>query len=279
MNKHIIKIFSLIFLWTAALCMAEPKEESQKSEKSDVLDVNSVLEKLNTKTLELVSFEGQIEYKFTQPALFDSQTLKKGQMYYQKKDKKTSLRINFQTLSQDKQEEQKYIEQYIVLDGAAISDKNNKFKGTWLVYIDYQTEELKYFQLAEPNDSNEPVDVFDLIGRNMPIVGFTRPKELKKQFDVNIVTPKISELENSIQVHLKVKPNSEYKDNYSYIDFWIDKTLYLPVKIIAVTTEEDIYEIKIIKPKINSAIAAKVFDFSVPKGFKPEITPLKEKNK
>ena len=72
--------------------------------------------------------------------------------------------------------------------------------------------------------------------------------------------------------------NSIYKDDYTFIDFWIDRKLNLPAKVVAVTTEEDIYEIKFLQPKVNKAINKKVFDFEIPKKFgEPEIIPLKEK--
>ena len=48
--------------------------------------------------------------------------------------------------------------------------------------------------------------------------------------------------------------------------------------MVAVSTEEDVYQIKFLKPKINTAIDKKVFDFKIPQGFgEPEIIPL-EKN-
>jgi outer membrane lipoprotein-sorting protein len=100
---------------------------------------------------------------------------------------------------------------------------------------------------------------------------------MKKQFEVTLVEQKKSEPEGFIQVHLEVKPNSIYKDDYKYIDFWIDKKLGLPAKVVAVTTEEDIYRIKFIKPKVNKKIACKVFEFKIPEGFdEPEIIPLRQ---
>ncbi len=109
-------------------------------------------------------------------------------------------------------------------------------------------------------------------------MGFTRPQELKKQFEVSLVKQPAAESADTIWLHLAVKPASDYKNDYRYIDFWLDKTLFLPVKIVTVTTEEDIYEIKLLKPKINTSIAADIFDFTIPKGFnEPQVTPLKEK--
>ncbi len=85
---------------------------------------------------------------------------------------------------------------------------------------------------------------------------------------------------------MEVKPNSVYKDDYISIDFWIDKKLGLPVKIVAVSTEpatepielKDVSEIKFLKPKVNKGMDKKVFEFKIPEGFdEPEIIPLKKK--
>lgn len=117
------------------------------------------------------------------------------------------------------------------------------------------------------------------------MLGFSKAKDLKKQFDVELVEQKEAKSKGFIQVHLKVKPNSIYKDDYVSIDFWIDKKLGLPVKVVAVKTEPeppfgDIDEIKLLKPKVNKGIDKKVFELRIPKDFgEPDIIPLREKGK
>jgi len=280
MNKKTISKAVIFFLWTVSICWASggtkgcecPKSSGTKPPgevKADAVD--TVLQQLNKKAQELKSYQAQIEYKFIQPLLFGSETLRKGTLYYTRSGKKSKLRINFETLKQDDEEEEKYAVQYIVLDG------------TWLVHIDYELKGVKYYQLAEPRDPNEPVDAFDLASRNLPMIGFTKIEDLKKQFEVTLVEQKKGKGEDSIQVHLKVKPNSVYKDDYVSIDFWIDKKLGLPAKIVAISTEpatepveqKDISEIKFLRPKVNKIIDKDVFEFKIPEGFdEPEIKPL-----
>lgn len=282
MNRKIITRATFILLWVvstgcASASTANPKKQQEK-QKPDPVD--QILEKLHQSILNLKSYQGQIEYKFTQPALFDSQDLRKGILYYTKEGRTSKLRVNFQSRKQDDVKEHKYLLQYIVLDGALLNNPDHKFEGTWLVCADYYIEEVKYVQLAEPNDPNQPTDVFDLASKNMPIIGFSKIEDLKKQFEVQLVPQKQLEPSEFTQLHLKVKPDSIYKDDYTSIDFRIDKKLNLPAEIIAHTTEEDIYEIKFLKPSINKAIDTKVFDFTIPKGFgEPEIIPLTQKDK
>ena len=292
MNKKIIIKLAVILLWTVSSPVADWASQCPKSADTEqpveekVNKVDAVLKRLNKKALELTSYEAQIEYGFIQPLLFGSETLRKGTLYYGRFDKKSKLRINFETVKQEDEEERKYSIQYIVLDGASLTLAGYEFQGTWLVHIDNEIESVKYYQLAEAKEPNKPVDAFDLASRNLPMIGFTKIEDLKKQFQITLVEQKKSEPEDFIQLHLKVKPNSVYKDDYVYIDFWVDKKLGLPAKVFAVSTEpatepveqKDIYEIKFIKPMVNRKIDGKTFEFKIPEGFgEPEIIPLKKK--
>ena len=274
MNKKIIMKVFFLLLGTMGTCWAggcTKNLTASQPERADANSVETILKRLNQETAELKSYQCQIEYLFSQP-LLESETLRKGVLYYQRFGEKTALRINFQILKQDDEEEQEYVEHYI-------------FDGVWLTHIDYQIKEVKRYQQTEPN---EPVDAFDLASQNFPIIGFTQASDLKKQFEIKLVeqeegerTPVIpaqAGIQEFIQLHLKVKPDSIYKDDYTSIDFWIDKKLYLPAKIVAVSTEEDIYEIKLLNPKVNRGIDKKVFEFKIPKGFGQEIIPLKKKD-
>lgn len=262
-----MKVFFLLLIAAITCCLSTGCTESIASTETERVDANSatkpqietVLKQLKKQTAELKSYSSQIKYKFSQP-LLESETLRKGVLYYQKSNGKSLLRINFQTLKQDDEEEHKYIEQYI-------------FDGVWLTHIDYQIKEVKRYQKAEPN---KPVDAFELVGENFPIIGFGNVDDLEKEFEIELVEQQGGKAKDFIQLHLKVKADSTYKDDYTSIDFWIDRKLYLPAKIVAVTTEEDIYEIKLLKLKVNEKVDKKVFELKIPDGFNVETEPLKK---
>lgn len=263
MNKNIITIILLLSSATACslqgnIC-TESVAASRSSEEKDANSVEAILTQLKQKTTNLMSYQAELEYRFKQP-LLESETLRKGVLYYQKSDEKSMLRVNFQTLKQDDEKERKYPEHFI-------------FDGVWLTRIDYQIKKAERRQLTEPN---KPADPFDLASRDLPVIGFTKTEDLKKQFEIKLAQQNKAEAETSFHLHLKVKPDSTYKDDYTAIDLWIDKKSYLPAKIIAPTTEEDIYEIKFLKPMVNKKIDTKVFKFDIPKDFTIEIIPLKK---
>ncbi|UCC22385.1 MAG: outer membrane lipoprotein carrier protein LolA [Planctomycetota bacterium] len=262
MNKDTLTKLLIILAATVNVCWAGGCTKNLTdcgAKKKDANSVDTVLKDLREESAKLKSYEGRIEYLISQP-LFESQSLRKGVLYYQKSDERSKLRINFETLKQDDEEEEKYIQQYI-------------FDGVWLTQIDYQIEQVKRYQQAEVN---EPVDAFELARRNFPIIGFSKTEDLKKEFEIKLVEQQGDKAGDFVHLQLKVKPDSVYKDDYTAVDFWIDKKLGLPAKIVATSTEEDIYRIEFLNPKVNESIDKKVFEFKVPKGFGEEIVPLKK---
>jgi len=280
MNTNVINaIFILSAIvgncWAGCCSASKPREEIKPD------PVETVLKQLREKTAKLKSYECPVEYEVNQPA-FESKTLRKGTLYYNKAGKDSALRINFKTFQQDDEEEEKYIDEYVI-NGNWLAKVDYKFDGVWLTHIDHQLKTIQCHQLAEPNDPNRSMDPFDLVTQNFPIVGFSKVENLKKEFEIKLVEQKGPDAQKSIQVHLKVKPDSVYKDEYTTIDFWVDKELGLPARIVAIATAEDadlqpdIYELRFVKPKINKKIDKKVFGIKIPKGFgKPEIFPLKK---
>lgn len=220
--------------------------------------IDSILEQLTKTTSQLKSYHSKVEYLFSQP-LFESETLRKGVLYYDKNGAKSYLRLDFRTLRQDQDPEQKYIEHYI-------------FDGTWLTHIDYEVKSVKLRQLAEVN---EPLDAFELAGRVFPVVGFRQTEDLKKQFEISLIA-ETPEKKDYIGLLLKTRADSIYKEDYKFIELWIDKKSYLPGQLQAVSVENDIYRFKLLAAEVNKGIDKKIFEVRIPEGFdKPEIIPLK----
>ncbi|MBN2019197.1 MAG: outer-membrane lipoprotein carrier protein LolA [Sedimentisphaerales bacterium] len=219
--------------------------------------VSKILTNLQYAAGGLKSYQCKIEYLFSQPIL-ESKTLRMGNLYYARFDGGSKLRIEFDALTQDDGPMQKNRDIYI-------------FDGHWLTHIDYQIKQAQKRQLAE---ANEPIDAFELVKRTFPIIGFDRSEDLKKQFDVNL----IGESNGLVHLFLKVKPDSQYKDDYTSVDVWIDTAKTgLPEKVATTNNNGDIYEIRFIEPKVNEMINEKVFEFTIPNGFgKPEVIPLKK---
>ncbi len=236
------------------VCLAEPGDH--RPQDSDPNTVRAALDRLGERAANLQSYQCKVDYLFKQ-ILLESQSRRKGVLYYAKLDSRSYLRIDFNTLQQNDENEQKAREQFL-------------FDGVWLTYVDYELQSVERRQMAEPN---EPVDAFTLVSRRVPMVGFSQVNELEKQFEIELVRQERPA--SCYQLHMKVKPDSIYKDDYVMIDFWVDKKDGLPTKIVAVDADQDIHEIVLTGARINDGIRRSVFNVDIPASFSRETVPLK----
>jgi outer membrane lipoprotein-sorting protein len=226
----------------------------------DPNELDTVLKNLQQKAAELNAYQARIDYVVRQP-LLESQQRRTGTLYYAKLDKRSFLRIDFATLQQDEEKEQKWMEQFL-------------FDGVWLWHVDYQTKHVERRQMAEPNRA---VDALALASRHLPVVGFSKVEDLQKEFEVQLVAGPPEETAALRHLHLTVRPDSVYKDDYVTIDFWIDRKIGLPIRVAAATTEEEVHEIKLLDPRVNTVLERKTFQVEIPKGFSVEVIPLEKR--
>jgi outer membrane lipoprotein-sorting protein len=224
-------------------------------------ELGQLLEKINAATKTIVGCQAAVDYLFVQePDLLNSKTLRKGTLYYQKTDKGSKLRLNFDSIKQDEGEEQKKVEQYV-------------FDGVWLTKIDFALRQVDQYQQA-PID--KPVNVFEYISRHFPIVGFSGTEVLEKQFFIRLI-PAAEGESKMVHLELKVRPDSVYKDDYTQIDLWIHRDNYLPVKMKTTSIQGDIYEINLSKMELNKTLPDKIFNIETPADFSKNVKTLQQK--
>ncbi len=236
----------------------QPKEPCPES-KSE-LDIT--LEKMHQKTSSLNTFQADVSYLFIQdPDLLDSQRLQKGKLYYKKQKNKSNIRINFNTLRIDEEDEENHKEQII-------------FDGVWLTKVDYQNETVSSWQQAE---KDKPINAFEFVSKNFPMAGFTKTQDLRKHFDIKLAENSDNDPNNQIHLHLTVKKGSKYKDQYKKMDLWVGKKSFMPTRMLTLSIEGDIYDIRLLKPQVNKNIKNSVFMVETPKHFSQNREPLKKK--
>jgi len=234
----------------------------------DTSTLKGVLEKLRKRTSTLTNLEANIEYLFIEdPAMMDSRTLQKGKFYFQKEKKRSRIRINFDKRKQDDEDEYTSIQQII-------------FDGVWLIRIDHELKTIVYDQQTE---KDKPIEAFEFISRNFPMIGFTKTEELETNFDIKMLENN-NDPNTPIHLRLKPKPKSKYAKEYSRLNFWIDKKSFLPSRLVTtefadVEGEGNIYDIKLKKIKANKKIEKAVFKVETPAGFTEDRRVLEDKRK
>jgi outer membrane lipoprotein-sorting protein len=227
MKKAILIFVMFVF---AGVCFA-----------ADTNDVTKTIEKLNQTSANLKTLTAEVEYTHAQP-LFETQTIRTGEIFYCKDANGAFLRINFKTLKQDQSKEQKYREEYI-------------FDGRKLTRIDYQSKSVVTEQYAKDNNSIEP---FELVQDYFPIIGLAKPQEIAQDFN----TISIGNVLNLVP-----KENSRFFKAYKIINITIDSQLNLPVVFSASTTDSEQITIKLNKVEFSKPVKKEVFEFQIPSDF------------
>ncbi|MBW8034636.1 MAG: hypothetical protein FVQ79_02970 [Planctomycetes bacterium] len=237
----------------------KPITEDKKNLENLTLD--EILDKLTASNKSLKSYQARMKYTFIQdPEVIDSNTIRKGNIYYQKGKKRSDLLIDFTTIKQDDAPEEKHNEKYL-------------FDGVYLKIIDFQNKTVNTYQKAEKNN---PKDVFEVIGASFPMVGFTRPEFLKREFNISLAERTKTTPTHVIPIKLDVKKGSIYEKEYKTIDFWINKAIFLPARLLTTSTEGDIYDIILTDAKINKKLPKGIFKVETLKDFSETITPLEK---
>ena len=241
---------------------ADCNEPAQQTQAADA-QLTHIFDAVKKATDALETCETDIAYLFIQdPDLLDAQTLRTGKLYYEK-GVKSQLRIRFETLKQDDFETEKRAEDYY-------------FDGVWLKKVDYKLQQEDMYQQAP---ADQPVDVFELINQQFPLIGFSGVEALQKDYEIERVKNGPDDSKTKIQLLLTVKNDSPFKDEYKKLDFWIDSDTFLPTRIKAYKTQGDINDIRFSGTKINKKLKKGVFTIETPAHFSKNREPLKHETK
>jgi len=235
------------------------KEQISSPETSSELD--KILANLRKQNSLIETYQARIEYIYIEdPDWAPTKTTRKGDIYYKKANKRSTLLIRFESMRLDDEEPEKRKVEYL-------------FDGVWLKIVDHQNETVNSYQKSK---KDKPVDAFELISRDFPLIGFTGKDDLRKNFEISLSGEEENSGKTAVKLILKPKKGSNYAKNYSNIDFYIDKRTFLPVRMITCSTEGDIYDIALLYAKINKKLKDAVFRLETPSHFIENVQKLKK---
>lgn len=263
------KIALLLLLCMAVLsahaetCCASAKEEKcnsvagKKDADPGETAVQEILTKINTAAKQLKSYQAHISYLAIQdPNGLDSRVLQTGELYYKKQDGRENLRIRLDTIKQDDFDPEKQREEYL-------------FDGIWLTHINFKLEQIDKYQQSP---QGKPIDVFELINHNFPLIGFSGTESMEKEFDISL--KKTDDPNEAPSLILNVKADSKFKESYEKVYFTIDKNLNLPSKVVAFTPQGDESHVEFSYAKVNKKLKNTVFRVETPKDFRQNVKRL-----
>ncbi len=240
----------------AACCKSDPDKSCENDE------ITSIIEKSRKAVKKLTSYQAKMEYLFIQdPELLDARTTRTGNMYYQKSDDDSNIRIHFEKIQRDDED-------------AAESRQEYLFDGVWLTRIDYSLEKVDKIQQA-PQD--QPIEAFTFIGRHFPLVGFSQAAPLGKDFTISHCNHNKEAKEDLLCLKLTPLKDSRYAKDYLKIRVWISAETFLPVRIEAESVNSDIYDISLINPATNKKLKNSIFTIETPDHFSKNVKPLQDR--
>ena len=243
-----------------APCCGPAAAAQASSEDADTCELQSVLKRLHENAAELEACVAKLEYLFIEsPDLLDAHSLRTGRLYYVQTDDRSRVRIDFETLKQDDFEPQQRREIFL-------------FDGVWLTKVDYELEQVDRYQQAP---EGEPIDAIEFISHHFPLVGFSGTRHVEAEFDVRLGRDSEDD-PNLIHLVLDVPEDSRYSEDYSEIDFWIDRDLFLPRRIRALSTLGDIFDLRFFDIETDKKPEKQIFEIDPPAHFRKNIEPLKQ---
>ncbi len=257
--KNIIVISTLVLV-----CILNAQEPTccAKAAKDDICtDAAKLLKAVAEKGEKLKSFSSNIMYSLTEdPDIFETTTVYTGTFRYLRTDKRQYAMIDFTTRQEDELPREKYQQRYI-------------FDGVWLTRIDYQLKQVNRDQLA-PED--KPENVFTLISKDFPLIGFSGVDTLSGCYDIKLIEPVKGEKDVCrLSLSPKEKPDTEIK--YSDIQFGIDRVTLLPKSIRAVSSlDNSICVIELDGAAVDVKLDEKLFKLTIPDGFTQSVKKLEE---
>jgi outer membrane lipoprotein-sorting protein len=210
--------------------------------------IDKAIEELDRKVRSIETLRCGVLYRFSQP-LFESQSVRTGEFLYCKTPQR--VRVNFETLQQDDEEARPYREQYI-LDGGQ------------LVHVNYAIRQVKRYARSEPN---EPVDASGLGAGGLGLLGLTGLDRLRRQFEIALADDDGDRPEDTVCLRLRPRGDSIYREDFTRVEILANTKSGLPEKVTAVSTQDDVYEIRLLDARVNRKLDDGAFEPAVPGDF------------
>ena len=145
------------------------------------------------------------------------------------------------------------------------------FDGHWLREIRSQTKTVIDREIIAPD---EKIDPFKLGQGPFPLPFGQKKQEILDNFTVILAAKAKNDPKHTSHLILIPKAKSKFKKKYKKIEFWIDKTLNLPVKVSAFDRHSNQITAWFSDIKINKGLTDSQLWIAIPKGYAYQKEPL-----
>jgi outer membrane lipoprotein-sorting protein len=212
MNRIIsmLAVVGLIAFWSAPAARADdsPPTISQTS------SVDQVLDALDARGKTLNDFTADVRLQEDDEAVGKS-TVRTGKIWFQKLPENDAR----MRLTLDKK----------IVQGKTFDDKlEYVYAKGWLTDRDYGRKINKRRQVVRPG---EKINLLKLGQGPLPLPLGQDKADVHQLFEVKKIAPAKDDPANTIHLELTPKPGTKYEHKFDAVDFWIDTTSQMPVRI------------------------------------------------
>ena len=178
--------------------------------------IDTILERLEARGSTVRDLECDVEYT-VEDVLADDTFTKFGQIRYKHAEPNPIFHIYFAKMHQ-----------------GGIVDRNREwyiFDGRYLWEIKERAQNKIQHEVVAPG---EKIDLFDIEESPIPIPFGQKKDQIKKNFVVVLMSPAQGDPENTDHLICKPKADSSLAGDVERLEFFVDRQLHLPVKIVSV---------------------------------------------
>ncbi|MFA5864289.1 MAG: hypothetical protein WC975_06335 [Phycisphaerae bacterium] len=147
------------------------------------------------------------------------------------------------------------------------------FDGRWLREIREQTRTAIDREVVAPD---EKVDPFKLGEGPFPLPFGQKKADILRNFNVTWVKPEQTDPPASDHLILIPKPQTKFTKRYEKLEFWVDKKLNLPARIVSRDRHSNIITANFKDLKTNTGIPNNQLWIDVPKDYGHQVEPLEK---
>lgn len=178
--------------------------------------IGTILQQLEERGAAVVDLKCEVEYTI-EDVLADDHFTKFGQILYRKQDPNPMFLVYFEKLHQ----------------GEIVSRKREwyLFDGQSLWEVKEAAKNKIQHEVVKPG---EKIDLFDIEESPIPIPFGQKKEQIRRNFLVVLVSPVEGDPDDTDHLVCAPKPDSRLVKDYERLEFYVSRSLHLPVKIVSV---------------------------------------------
>jgi hypothetical protein len=218
--------------------------------RAQAADVEAVLDRLERAGERVADLSANVKHDVFDVIIEDRQ-VKVGVIRYRRAEPNAQFLVQFDRLE----------------EGGIVVEKKEwfVFDGRWLTEARELTQQVVKREIVA---QGERIDPFRLGEGPFPLPFGQKKQEMLEHFEIALAPPAPGESAQTDHLRCVPRPGTKMADEYGQLDLWVDRSLDLPVKIVADQKKDNKrVTVTFTDMKLNTGVAGSTFEFKPPPGW------------